>query len=272
MNDNTGIIRKYHVLLFYRFIKIDDLQTYKDQLIEVLEPFNLKGRILLAPEGVNGTLAGWNDSYIDIIEALETFDPRLKHTDWKSSVGEGIDLPFIDLFIKPTKELIGTALLGKDIFDKLEFSESTYGGLSELSTGVHLPPHEFHTKLHTNIDNTNNTYNTQQIGSNDHKIILLDVRNDIEYQVGHFTNAINLQTNYYSESWSKIDDIIDTNKSDIDSHNTTIMMYCTGNYAYIYTTFTNIYQYLTYILIFISYILYTVYYNMMYNIYNIQGV
>ena len=223
MNDNTNIMRKYHVLLFYRFVKIDNLQTYNDRLIEILSPFNLKGRILLAPEGVNGTLAGWNDSYIDIIKALETFDPRLKHTDWKSSVGEGVDLPFIDLYIKPTKELIGTALLGKDIFDKLEFSESTYGGLSESSTGVHLPPHEFHTKLHTHIGNT------EQTASNGHKVILLDVRNDIEYQVGHFTNAINLQTNYYSESWSKIDDIIESNKTDIDNHKTTIMMYCTGN-------------------------------------------
>jgi len=176
--------RVYKVLLFYRFVPLIDLDSLKEQLVKVLSTYENRGRILIAPEGINGTLASWDDTYQDLIEALVSVDSRFKHTDWKLTVGQGCELPFVDLFIKVTKELIGTGLLGKSILDQLEYSEDTYGGLAATSTGRHLTPREFHEELQRQLQLQKQQQSEQQqdalLGG---ETILLDVRNDIEYQV-----------------------------------------------------------------------------------------
>ena len=188
---NDGTNRVYKVLLFYRFTPLEDLDSLKEKLIKVLNQYDNRGRILLASEGINGTLASWGDTYQDLIEALVSVDSKLKYTDWKLTTGHGSELPFVDLFIKVTKELIGTGLLGKSVFDQLEYSEDTYGGLSAASTGLHLTPREFHEELQRQLE-LQKLPSEQQHSDNDDQdkpdvllgeTILLDVRNDIEYQV-----------------------------------------------------------------------------------------
>jgi predicted sulfurtransferase len=199
----------YHVLLFYRFVPLDDLISLKSKLLDALSNYEIKGRILIAPEGINGTLASWDDTHKSIINSLVQVDARFIYTDWKVTSAEGDNLPFVDLFIKISKELIGTGLLGRGIFDAncTEYSESSYGGLSESSTGIHLTPKEFHEVLLQYHQQRLNT--TQDHKNKEHEnIVLLDVRNDIEYQVGHFAGATNLETNYYSESWKRFDQIL----------------------------------------------------------------
>lgn len=216
--------RAYKVLLFYRFVPLQDLDSLKSQLTEALSKYTVRGRILLAPEGINGTLASWGDSYQDLIDALVGVDARFQHTDWKLTAGLGAELPFVDLFIKVTKELIGTGLLGKSVFDQLEYSEETYGGLAPTATGLHLSPREFHEELQRHLQKQQNE---EEKGDRlDDETILLDVRNDIEYQMGHFKGATNLETNYFSESWRRIDDILERQPK--TSVKPKIMMYCTG--------------------------------------------
>lgn len=185
-NINCSSDREYKVLLFYRFTPLENLVLLKEKLTQVLSKYDNRGRILISPEGINGTLASWGDSYKDLIEALVTVDLRFKYTDWKLTVGRGQELPFIDLFIKITKELIGTGLLGKNVFDHLEYSEGTYGGLAETSTGRHLTPQEFHEELKRQLESQKLESESKSINKEDilgGETILLDVRNDIEYQV-----------------------------------------------------------------------------------------
>lgn len=202
-------MRPYKVLLFYRFIPIDNIYELKDKLDFELGQRKLKGRLLIAPEGINGTLAAWSDENSqfnehDVINLFVNIDSRFQNIDWKSTPGTGTDLPFVDLYIKTCKELIGTGLNGKNVFDHLAYDNNSYGGLSHLTTGIHLPPSEFHDMLSRNIENGGKEAGR---GSNN-EIILLDVRNDIEYQVGHFETAINLKTVTFADTWKSMDAII----------------------------------------------------------------
>jgi len=49
---------KYSVLLFYKYIKLNDLQGLMKSQREVCEKLNLKGRTIIAEEGINSTLGG----------------------------------------------------------------------------------------------------------------------------------------------------------------------------------------------------------------------
>ena len=204
----------YKVLLFYRFFALEDVDKLSEQIRNICHNRNLIGRILLANEGINGTLAGFGNSCDDIINDFVKLDSRFQFVDWKITLGENEKLPFPDLYIKIVKELIGTGLLGKDIFDHQKFSNETYGGLETELTGVHLTPQKWHDTLTHGIETTE-------------PIVLLDVRNDIEYQVGHFRGSTNLKTVTYSETWKNIDTILSTTQCDKNS-NSKIFMYCTG--------------------------------------------
>lgn len=205
----------YTVLNFYRFLHLTHLETLKLSLTKKLTALNVQGRILIASEGINGTLAiyGHNGDKT-LTDTLTKIDSKFNQLHWTVTYGKGEKLPFVDLFIKITNELIGTGLLGKGIFDDQRYSDETYGGLSADLTGVHLTPHEFHASL-LNCNSGK-------------KNILIDVRNDIEYQVGHFKDAIGLKTSIYSESWKSFDKILVPYLNDIKNKKANVLMYCTG--------------------------------------------
>ena len=56
--------------------------------------------------------------------------------------------------------------------------------------------------------------------------IILDIRNEFEYDIGHFDGAVNLRTFTYAETWSALDKLLDY-KSE-DSKSKPVYMYCTG--------------------------------------------
>lgn len=210
------MMSKYCVVLFYKYFSFspDELDDWSRDLKAFTVENGLKGRILLAIEGINGTVAGKEDSvksFVDYIVHLS--DNRLKNIDWKFSSGDG-DLPFIDMYIKVADELISTGPAKKLINENVYFNPDSFGGLG--GTGTHLSPTEFHDAL-----------------ENDPDSIVLDIRNDFEYDIGHFENAVNLKTNTFAESWQSLDNILvdlDNNSSqEIDAKpSKNFYMYCTG--------------------------------------------
>ena len=48
----------YRVLLYYKYVTIDDPETFASEHLEFCKENNLKGRILVSTEGINGTLSG----------------------------------------------------------------------------------------------------------------------------------------------------------------------------------------------------------------------
>jgi UPF0176 protein len=168
----------------------------------------LLGRILIATEGINGTLAGSEENIHAFIEHMN-LDQRFKGVDWKFSAGSG-KLIFSDLHVKLVKEIISTGEMRTFIDQHIAFNEDSFGGIS--GTGVHLTPEDFHDAI------------LRDDG------IIIDVRNEFEFEIGHFKGAKNLMTNTYSETWKALDDIIEKelHHEEVVSAEKKIFMYCTG--------------------------------------------
>jgi len=165
----------------------------------------LCGRVLVASEGINGTVQGTSESTADYQRAVEHFfgsnngGPTI---DWKRSSG-GSDPLFPDFAVKEVPELVSFGLHGR----------ARAGGACirpldvQAETGLHLPPKSFHKLLEETSDD---------------KLWLLDVRNSFEYEVGHFDRAIDPGMSHTAQ-WAKyVDDHLE------DLRGRRVMMYCTG--------------------------------------------
>jgi len=136
------------VILFYKYVELD-AKAISEWQRELCESLELTGRVLVGPEGVNGTLAGTPDNieaYVAAMDAHVSFGG----VDWKHS--EARDDPFPDLHIKIVKEIISTGGVIPNDFS---------------NAGKHLPPSEFHQKL---------------VEATPEDSVILDVRNYKEYR------------------------------------------------------------------------------------------
>lgn len=145
----------YHVLLYYKFVHIEDHEAFAAQHLEDCKRLGLKGRILVAEEGINGTVAGTPEQ-TDAYMALVKEDPRF--ADMWFKIDESDFLPFKKMFVRPRHELI-------------TFRLDEHIDPNEL-TGEYLSPKQFYELLQ------------------DEEVVVLDGRNDYEYDIGHFRRAI----------------------------------------------------------------------------------
>jgi predicted sulfurtransferase len=116
---------------------------------------------------------------------------RFRLIDWKTSTGRGAELPFLSLSIRATAELVSVggpqrALLAA----RAPFDPTSFGGLA--NTGTHLSPQDFHAAL-----------SAQQGGAASASAsapppLLVDVRNQFEYDIGHFDRAAPLNCATYA--------------------------------------------------------------------------
>ena len=133
----------YNIILFYRYVNIVDVETLCCELKRVCNFQGLLGRILVAAEGINGTLAGSTlgiNAFVDHIK----LDQRFSKVDWKFSFVEAGSsrLPFLSLSIRETKEIISSGRSKAFISDHTDYSSESFGGLS--GSGEHLTPADFH--------------------------------------------------------------------------------------------------------------------------------
>ena len=149
---------KYSVLLFYKYIKLNDLQGLMKSQREVCEKLNLKGRTIIAEEGINSTLGGLETDINKYIEYIK-IDERVKDIDFKLSNGNGPD-DFPKLSVKIRPEIVSTHL-GDDDIDPIKV------------TGEYIT-----------VDELNNWFKTNK------EFYLVDMRNTFEFKVGHFANSI----------------------------------------------------------------------------------
>ncbi|PIT92065.1 MAG: hypothetical protein COU08_04395 [Candidatus Harrisonbacteria bacterium CG10_big_fil_rev_8_21_14_0_10_42_17] len=146
----------YSILLFYNYVAIDNPdQLHLDQL-SLCKRLNLKGRIIVAHEGINATLEG-KDSMIDEYLAEFLADPRFVDTDIKRDSGTGNAFP--KLSVKIRSELVSLHLDNSDINPK-------------TLTGKRVTPDELHALYESGAEFT-----------------VVDMRNEYEYQSGHFRGA-----------------------------------------------------------------------------------
>ncbi|MDO3411821.1 rhodanese-related sulfurtransferase [Saccharibacillus sp. CPCC 101409] len=145
----------YRILLFYKFVRIDDPETFTAEHLQYCKDLGVKGRILIASEGINGTLSGTYEQTERYMQAL-TADPRFADTVFK--IDESEEHAFKKIFVRHKEELV-TFRYEKELDPNVQF-------------GTRLSPKEFHEQLQKE------------------EVIVLDGRTDYEYDLGHFRGAI----------------------------------------------------------------------------------
>lgn len=146
----------YQILLYYKYTRLDDPQTYRDEHLALCEQLGLRGRIIIAAEGINGTVSGTTGATAAYIEALQT-DPRTADIEFKIDPADGHCFP--KLSVKVRAEIVSLSLGGDDI-DPTNL------------TGKRLRPAEFKQAME------------------DDNVVVLDGRNDYESALGRFRGAV----------------------------------------------------------------------------------
>ncbi len=145
----------YRVLLYYKFVNIPNAEQFAAEHLAYCKKLNVKGRILIADEGINGTLSGTYEQTEQYIKDLRT-NPLFEDIVFK--IDETEQHAFKKIFVRFKKELVTLR------YDK-PLDPNTF-------SGTRLSPKEFHEYLQRE------------------DVIVLDGRSDYEYDLGHFRNAI----------------------------------------------------------------------------------
>jgi UPF0176 protein len=148
---------EYQIILFYKYVRIDNPEQVKLWQDQTCRDLNLTGRCIIAQEGINATYEGTKENIQLYIKELEK-DERFQNIHFKLSAGTGRAFP--KLSVKVRKEIVSLNLGTCDI-DPNEV------------TGIHLKPEE----LHEWIKNKKEFY-------------IVDMRNAYEHKVGHFEGSI----------------------------------------------------------------------------------
>ena len=179
----------YSVAALYKFSSIKDPEKLHNEIRITLKNLSIYGTILVGEEGINGTISGEEvklDEAIAFIQSIDGFS-KIDIKKSKSKVN-----PFVRLKIKHKKEIV---TIGDKSINPNEI------------VGDYIEP-----------ENWNNLIS-------DKNTILIDTRNDYEYSIGTFKNAINPKTVKFREfpEWVK-----NQNFTEDDKKNKNIAMFCTG--------------------------------------------
>ena len=183
------------ILLYYKFAPISDPEAVKLWQKTLTESLNLKGRILISTQGLNGTVGGDMDDLKAYIKATKTY-PAFKDVVFKWSDGGRDDFPRMS--VKTRRELVGF----QNSEDEFQVDEKgVVGG------GIHLKPKQVHELV-------------EQFGDD---VIFFDGRNEHEAKIGKFKNAVVPNTNTSRDFIAELE----SDKYD-DIKGKKVVTYCTG--------------------------------------------
>ncbi|MGF3066010.1 rhodanese-related sulfurtransferase [Facklamia sp. P13055] len=179
--------KNYRVLLYYKYQRIEDPELFAKEHLEFCRRIGLKGRVLVGEEGINGTVSGTLDQtqkYMDYVHSLEGFEDLW----FKQDLAD--DYAHKKMSVRTREEIVALNL--DDDIDPHEI------------TGQYLSPKEFKDALL------------------DKDTVVLDTRNDYEYDLGHFKGAIRPEIRNFRE----LPDWVKENKEKFMDKR--VVVYCTG--------------------------------------------
>ncbi|MGB7442209.1 MAG: rhodanese-related sulfurtransferase [Coleofasciculaceae cyanobacterium] len=151
------------VATFYKFVRLADFAEKQASLLAYCQQQDIKGTILLAVEGINGTIVGSTQA-VDLVLAFLRQDPRLADLQHQESSAESN--PFDRLKVKLKKEIV---TLGKPEVDP------------NVRVGTYVSPKEWNALI------------------SDPEVVVIDTRNTYEVDIGTFKGAQNPQTNSFRQ-------------------------------------------------------------------------
>src|SRR5688572_18678811 len=112
----------YPVILFYKYVAVADPESFAASQRALCSELELKGRILIATEGINGTLAGPCAAVDRYIAALQA-DPRFGDIEIKFSEGDASTFPKLVVKVRPEIVTLGAGPLIPDQQNHLQPAE-----------------------------------------------------------------------------------------------------------------------------------------------------
>jgi UPF0176 protein len=180
-----------HILLFYKFVEINSPEEFKKTHLNECEELGIRGKILIAKEGINGSISGSKEQ-VDNYKRLMHSKIEFNYLWFKEDVGKMH--PFRKMNIRVRDEIVS-------LKHKVDLSK----------TGNYLEPKEI-------MD----LYDKE--GKLKENVVFLDARNDYEYKVGRFKDSIQINTKTFREFPEKIKEL--EKRPDIKDKK--IVMFCTG--------------------------------------------
>ena len=180
---------KYQILLYYYYVKINNPQKFKQDHHLFCIKNNIKGRIIISSEGINGTVSGKKndcEKYMNHLNKNKLF----KDLDFK--VEEYNSNAFKKINVRLKNEIVNSGINDDSILNK---------------KGEYIEPSDFKTILEDLPDD----------------VTILDVRSNYEHSIGRFNNALTLNIENFRDFPDKISEL----KRMISKKNK-IITYCTG--------------------------------------------
>ncbi|TCI03374.1 rhodanese-related sulfurtransferase [Corallincola luteus] len=151
------------VCALYKFVSLPDFEQLRQPLLDTMNQHQIRGTLLLAAEGINGTVAGSRKGVDGLLQWLSQ-DPRLANIEHKESFTD--QAPFHRTKVKLKKEIVTMGVEGID---------------PQQVVGTYVEPKDWNELI------------------SDPDVVLVDTRNDYEIQVGTFQGAVNPQTESFRE-------------------------------------------------------------------------
>ena len=176
------------VAALYRFAAFEAPEAIQPQVADWCKENGLKGTILLAGEGINGTVAG-PPVGIDMVIALLKTLPGCAELDVKYSHAD--EMPFYRMKVRVKKEIVTMGIQGID---------------PKREVGTYVQPEDWNALI------------------SDPDTVLIDTRNDYEVAIGTFEGAVDPQTKSFSEfpEWFR------EHREELAAGKTKFAMFCTG--------------------------------------------
>ncbi|MCA9390171.1 rhodanese-related sulfurtransferase [candidate division WWE3 bacterium] len=103
-----------HVLLYYKYTDIEDPEDLKEKQKIICERLGITGRILIAEEGINGTVGGTFEALDQYMSETMCY-PGLSDIEWKISEGNDQTFPKLRVVVRPEVVTLGLKERGKDV-------------------------------------------------------------------------------------------------------------------------------------------------------------
>ena len=173
----SNMSEQYISCAMYKFVSLPHFAALRRPLLQTMIDNQVFGTLLLAREGINGTVSSTRQGIDNLLAWLDQ-QPGLENIETKESFHS--EIPFYRTKVKLKKEIVTMGVEGID---------------PKRSVGTYVKPAEWNALI------------------SDPDVVLVDTRNDYEVEIGTFTNAVNPNTKTFREfpGWAKAN--LDPNKN-----------------------------------------------------------
>jgi len=188
MENTIPTTQDWTILLYYQYVPIENAEQFAYEHLKFCKSIGIKGRILVANNGINGTVGGPKEQTDQYIEHMQK-DPRFANTQFKTSLGPAGS--FKKIFVRHRAELV-----------TMKYPETLD---PNQEAGIYLQPKELKAMYDNNDD-----------------FVIIDMRNDYEAEIGRFKNAITLPM----QNFKQLPEIVEEKLMQYKDKK--VVTYCTG--------------------------------------------